>query len=81
MRHPIRFTLFVMKYAMPAKVSGRILAEHGSGGPPVPLEFSGEMFWSGGASASFYCSFNTELQQWAHISGTKATAKFTNWSA
>jgi predicted dehydrogenase len=69
----IRFSLFVMKYLLPTKVTGRMLAEHGSGGPPVPLEFSGEMFWSDGASASFYCSFNTELQQWAHLSGTKGS--------
>ena len=26
-----------------------------------------------GVSASFYCSFNTELQQWAHVSGTKGS--------
>jgi predicted dehydrogenase len=67
----IRFSLFVMKYQMPLKVSGRILAECGTGAAPVPLEFSGELFFAGGVSASFYCSFNTELQQWAHVSGSK----------
>jgi predicted dehydrogenase len=66
----IRFTLCVMKYALPAKVSGRMLTTHASG---VPLEFSGEMFWPSDVSASFYCSFNTELQQWAHVSGTKGS--------
>lgn len=66
----IRFSLFVMKYAMPAKVSGRVLTENAAG---VPMEFSGELFWDGGVSASFYCSFNTELQQWAHVSGTKGS--------
>ncbi len=66
----IRFSLFAMKYAMPTKVCGRILTEHASG---VPLEFSGELFWPVGVSASFYCSFNTELQQWAHVSGTKGS--------
>jgi predicted dehydrogenase len=65
----VRFALFVMKYQMPTKVSGRILTEHASG---VPLEFSGELFWPG-VSASYYCSFNTELQQWAHVSGTKGS--------
>jgi predicted dehydrogenase len=69
----IRFSLFVMKYALPTRVTGRMLTEYGSGGAPVPLEFSGELFWPGGVSASFYCSFNTELQQWAHISGTKGS--------
>jgi predicted dehydrogenase len=66
----IRFSLFVMKYAMPTTVSGRMLTAHATG---VPLEFSGELFWPNGVSASFYCSFNTELQQWAHVSGTKGS--------
>ena len=65
----IRFALFVMNYAMPTRVAGRLLAEHQG----VPLEFSGELFWDGGVSASFYCSFSTELQQWAHVSGTKGS--------
>lgn len=59
-----------MRYAMPAKVSGRLLTENASG---VPMEFSGELFWDGGVSESFYCSFNTELQQWAHVSGSKGS--------
>jgi hypothetical protein len=58
-----------MNYRMPARVAGRLLAEHQG----VPLEFSGELFWDGGVSASFYCSFNTELQQWAHVSGSKGS--------
>lgn len=66
----IRFALWAMKYALPTKVSGRMLCEHASG---VPLEFSGELFFAGGVSASFYCSFQTELQQWAHLSGTKGS--------
>ena len=65
----IRFSLFVMKYAMPTHLSGRLLTANAGG---VPMEFSGEMFWPG-VSASFYCSFNTELQQWAHVSGTKGS--------
>jgi predicted dehydrogenase len=69
----IRFSLFAMKYQLPQKVSGRMLMEYGTGSAPVPLEFSGELFWPGGVSASFYCSFNTELQQWAHVSGTKGS--------
>lgn len=69
----IRFSLFVMKYALPTKVSGRLLTEHGSGKNTVPLEFSGELFWPNGVSASYYCSFNTELQQWAHVSGTNGS--------
>jgi predicted dehydrogenase len=69
----IRFSLFATNYQMPQQVSGRVLAESGSGGAAVPLEFSGELFFADGVSASFYCSFITELQQWAHVSGTKGS--------
>lgn len=62
----IRLTLWVMKYQMPSQVSGRILQATPEG---VPLEFSGELFFDGGASASFYCSFETQNQQWANIAG------------
>jgi predicted dehydrogenase len=58
---------------MPQRVSGRLLAAapQAGGAPPVPTEFSGEMFFAGGVSASFYCSFLAEHQQWANVSGTK----------
>src|SRR5262245_34511964 len=38
--------------------------------PAVPMEFSGEMFFPGGGSASFFCSYRTGNQQWATVSGT-----------
>jgi predicted dehydrogenase len=68
----IRFTLWALKEQLPERVTGCILGQHdrGDGGPPVPTEFSGELFFAGGVSASFYCSFVTENQQWAHVSGT-----------
>ncbi len=67
----LRFALWVVNYRLPDRVSGRILSEHGTGKTPVPMEFSGELFFSGGVSASFYCAFRTVNQQWAHIGGTK----------
>jgi predicted dehydrogenase len=69
----LRFTLWVMKYQMPERVAGHTLFEHGSGAKPVPVEFSGELFFPGGVGASFYCSFRTENQQWANVSGTKGS--------
>lgn len=66
----IRFTLWTMKYQMPHKVSGRTLTQAGRDGG-VPMEFSGELFFADGVSASFYCSFLNENQQWAVLSGTK----------
>lgn len=64
----IRFTLWTMNYQMPEQVIGRILTANDAG---VPLEFSAELLFSGGISANFYCSFLTENQQSATISGTK----------
>jgi predicted dehydrogenase len=68
----IRLSLWAMNDQRPERVSGRLLtASRGSGAArPVPLEFCGEMLFSGGVSAAFYCSFVTEMQQWADISGT-----------
>ncbi len=68
----IRFTLWAMKYQTPHKVSGRLLTQAGrAGGGSVPMEFSGELFFADGVSASFYCSFLNENQQWINLSGTK----------
>lgn len=66
----IRFNLWVMKYQTPHKVSGRMLTQAGRDGG-VPMEFSGELFFADGVSASFYCSFLNENQQWAVLSGTR----------
>jgi len=68
----IRFTLWAMKYQTPQKVSGRLLTQAGrAGGRSVPMEFSGELFFGDGVSASFYCSFLNENQQWVNLSGAK----------
>lgn len=69
----IRFALWVMNWEMPMEVTGRILASSGKGDGQdgVPTEFSGELFFKSGISASFYCSFITENQEWAIISGTR----------
>jgi predicted dehydrogenase len=67
----IRFSLWVMNEQLPERVAGRLLAGHAPGaGPPGPMEFSGELFFPGGASASFFCSYRTGNQQWATVSGT-----------
>lgn len=75
----LRFSQWVMKNQLPERVSGRTLFEHGSGGKPVPIEFSGELFFAGGVSATFYCSFRTENEQWATISGTKGSLRLDDF--
>jgi predicted dehydrogenase len=65
----IRLALWTMNWEMPQRVRGRILTERGAP-HPVPVEFSGELEFSGGVSSGFYCSFITHLEQWAIVSGT-----------
>lgn len=66
----LRFILWTMRYQTPLRVSGRLLAgAPAGGGGPVPVEFSGELFFADNVSASFYCSFLTENQQWVNVSG------------
>lgn len=69
----VRFSLWVMKGQLPERVSGRLLERYGRGDSrqPVPTEFSGELLFPGGVTASFYCSFRTEQQEWANVSGTR----------
>ena len=68
----IRFSLWVMNYQMPEKVTGRLLGQYGRGDStnPVPTEFAGELLFPGGVSAIFYSSFRTANEQSASISGT-----------
>jgi predicted dehydrogenase len=69
----IRFILWAMNFQLPQRVTGHLLATHCRPDSilPVPTDFSGELFFPGGVSAAFYCSFVAETQQWANISGTK----------
>jgi predicted dehydrogenase len=71
--YTIRMILWAMNYQLPERVSGRMLHELSRPDSPdrVPGEFSAELFFSGGVSASMYCSFLTEHQQLAHFSGEK----------
>ena len=55
----IRFALWTMNWQLPRTVTGRILSQSGPADrpPAAPTEFSGELFFDGGVSAEFYCSF------------------------
>jgi predicted dehydrogenase len=68
----IRLSLWAMRWQMPEHVVGRILAQtqRTADSAPVLTEFSGELLFKGGASAGFYCSFLTQNQEWALVSGT-----------
>ena len=68
----IRMSLATMGNVLPEKVVGRALQtyQHQDASKPVPTEFEGTLFFANNVTASLYCSFVTELQQWANISGT-----------
>ena len=65
--------LWIMSYEMPEKVVGRLLTTQSreDSPEPVPVEFSAELFYANGVSASYYNSFITENQQWVKIAGSK----------
>jgi predicted dehydrogenase len=71
----IRLTLWAMNGELPVTVIGNVLAEHRRPDSPnaVPTDFSAELFFADGVSASFYCSFLAEIQQWANFSGTRGS--------
>ncbi|MEZ6058188.1 MAG: Gfo/Idh/MocA family oxidoreductase [Planctomycetaceae bacterium] len=79
--YTIRFALWTMKYEMPQWISGRMIHSFGRHDSPeaVPMEFSAEMQFASGVSASFYNSFRTENQQLAHISGTKGNLQLDDF--
>jgi predicted dehydrogenase len=79
----IRYFLWVMKGAMPLRVSGRSLKEvagHGSAAP-VPVDFSGELFFDGDVSASFHCSFRSAQQTWVQVGGEKGYVRVLDFIA
>jgi predicted dehydrogenase len=67
----LRFSLWAMRWQMPERVVGRILAQSSKPGSssPVVTEFSGELLFPNGPSAGFFCSFLAQNQEWAQVSG------------
>jgi predicted dehydrogenase len=76
-----RFFLWVLQGQMPTEVRARTLTPlQGKSSPAaVPGEFSAELIFPGGVSASFYNSFLTENQQWIHLSGSKGYLKLNDF--
>lgn len=77
----IRFALWTMNWKMPERVTGQMLSEfkHTTSNKPVPTEFSGELFFKGGVSGSFYCSFLTDTEQWAIVSGERGHLRLADF--
>ena len=83
--YTIGFILWALHPRMPDAVDGRLLATAGvAGAPAVPTEFAGELFFRGqggvpDTSASFFCSFLIEHQQWVHVSGTRGSLRIDDF--
>jgi predicted dehydrogenase len=77
----IRFALWAVNWQLPRRVTGQLLSEflHKGSSSPVPTEFSAELFFENGVTSSFYCSFLTETEQWANISGTRGSARIPDF--
>jgi len=71
----IRLSLWAMEERLPVSVTGRILREFRG----IPTEFSGELIFRGGVSASIYCSFDTATEQWAIIAGSQASIRLPDF--
>ena len=69
----IRLLLWANHWQVPTQLTGVSLTsmKGEKSEAEVPAEFSGELRFPDGSSGSFYCSFITGNQQWAHLSGTK----------
>ncbi|MBL8892321.1 MAG: Gfo/Idh/MocA family oxidoreductase [Planctomycetaceae bacterium] len=65
----IRICLLAMNDELPIAVRGKLLQPSSSNVPA--REFSGELYFSAGRTASLYCSFLNQHQQWVHFSGTQ----------
>jgi predicted dehydrogenase len=67
----LRFAFWTMNWQMPSSIEGKIISRAANDPAGVPVEFSGELFFDGGVSAGFYCSFVAVNQQTVTITGTK----------
>lgn len=79
--YTIRLILWTMNFELPKWVSGRMLASQGRPDSPdgVPTEFSAEMGFANGVSASMYNSFRTENSQWIHLCGDRGSITFDDF--
>lgn len=73
--YTIRFALWALNYKMPTRVYGRMLNSYQRDDSPnaVPMEIECGLHFDNGVTATFYNSFITGHQQWAHVSGTKGS--------
>lgn len=81
--YPISFMLWALAPRLPDEVSGRIIAgvEPPQSGTSMPVEFAGELVFRDppAVTASFFCSFLVEHQQWVHVSGSRGSLRIDDF--
>jgi predicted dehydrogenase len=77
----IRFSLWAMNWKLPREVRGQTLSQRSARKNlmPVPMDFSAELIFDDHTSASFYCSFIAQYQNWIHISGAKGQLRLDDF--
>jgi predicted dehydrogenase len=77
----IRFALWAFKWQMPESVTGKILSqsENLPNHPSSPREFAATLFYPGGMTVEFYCSFRAAIQQWVYVSGQKGRLRLADF--
>jgi predicted dehydrogenase len=66
---------------LPREVTGRVLSQRAASNSPgpAPTDFSGELIFDDDTSASFFCSFLVEMQQWVIVSGSKGSLRVSDF--
>lgn len=79
--YTIRFALFANGYRMPKSVSATMLHEfqREDSPAPVPMEVECRLVFDDDVTATFFNSFKTGHQQWAHLSGTEGHLKIKDF--
>ena len=72
----LRASLWAMNWELPQRVCGRVLVRDETA---AIMDFSGELDFSNGVTASFHCSFLTPDQRWLNISGTKGNIRVADF--
>ncbi len=75
--YTIRFALWVMNYQLPRRVTSVMINsfQRPDSPNPVPMEVETRLEFDGDVTATFYNSFLTGHQQWAHLAGTEGHLK------
>lgn len=76
----LRAALWVMRWEMPQRVSGRTLSSVlDRDGNEAITDFAADLDFAGGVSGNFHCSFLAPEQQWLNISGTAGSIRVADF--